>query len=76
MSKSFVLVHGAFLGAWCWKRVIPLLQTQGFGVQAVTLTGVGERSHLLTRDVGLHTHVVGSDYVAYCERVNCWVPRL
>ncbi len=53
----FVLVHGAFYGAWCWERVIPLLSTRGHAVHAPTLTGLGERSHLLSPEIGLQTHV-------------------
>jgi pimeloyl-ACP methyl ester carboxylesterase len=54
---TFVLVHGAFGGAWEWRRVARLLQTQGHETFTVTLTGLGERSHLLHQDVGLSTHV-------------------
>ena len=54
---TFVLVHGAWHGGWCWKKVTPLLRAAGHDVFAPTLTGLGERSHLLTRDVGLDTHI-------------------
>jgi pimeloyl-ACP methyl ester carboxylesterase len=53
----FVLVHGAWHGAWCWSRVLPLLRAAGHDAHAVTLTGVGERAHLLRPDIGLATHV-------------------
>jgi pimeloyl-ACP methyl ester carboxylesterase len=55
---TFVLVHGAWHGAWCWRRVARLLIRHGHEVFAPTLTGVGERSHLLTAAVGLDTHVL------------------
>src|SRR5262245_36479623 len=55
---SFVLVHGAWHGSWCWKRVRRLLQAKGHEVFTPTLTGVAERSHLLTRDVSLETHIL------------------
>jgi pimeloyl-ACP methyl ester carboxylesterase len=55
--SSFVLVHGAWHGSWCWKRVRPLLQLAGHEVFTPTLTGVGERSHLLARQVNLSTHI-------------------
>jgi len=55
---SFVLVHGAWHGSWCWKRVRSLLQAQGHDVFTPTLTGVGERSHLLSHDVNLETHIL------------------
>ncbi len=54
---TIVLVHGAWLGGWCWRKVTPLLRDAGHDVFAPTLTGLGERSHLLTRDVGLDTHI-------------------
>jgi pimeloyl-ACP methyl ester carboxylesterase len=54
---TFVLVHGAWHGGWCWKRVRPLLAARGHEVFTPTLSGVGERSHLLRREVGLETHI-------------------
>lgn len=54
---TYVLVHGAWHGGWCWKRVAPLLRAAGHEVYAPTLTGLGERAHLLIPDVGLDTHV-------------------
>lgn len=57
MNPSIVLVHGAWGGAWIWRRVLPLLRAEGHEVHAVTLTGVGERAHLRTPSIGLDTHV-------------------
>ena len=54
---TFVLVHGAWHGGWCWKRVRPLLAAKGHDVFTPTLTGVGERSHLLSRETRLETHI-------------------
>ena len=54
---TFVLVHGAWHGSWCWKRVRRALQARGHEVFTPTLTGVGERSHLLSRHVNLDTHI-------------------
>ena len=56
-TKTFVLVHGAACGGWIWRRVADLLEKQGCKVFAPTFTGLGERSHLLTKVVGLDTHV-------------------
>ena len=56
-STTFVLVHGAWHGGWCWTRVSPLLRAASHTVFTPTLTGLGERSHLLTRDVDLDTHI-------------------
>ena len=55
---TFVLVHGAWHGSWCWKRVRKALQAQGHDVFTPTLTGVGERSHLLSPQVNLETHIL------------------
>jgi len=55
--KTFVLVHGAWHGGWCWRRVADLLEKQGHKVFTPTLTGVGDRSHLLSKDVVLDTHI-------------------
>jgi pimeloyl-ACP methyl ester carboxylesterase len=54
---TFVLVHGAWHGSWCWKRVRKALQSQNHDVFTPTLTGIGERSHLLSPQVDLETHV-------------------
>ena len=53
----FVLVHGAFHGGWCWRRVASILRAHEHEVHCPTLTGCGERVHLLSRDIGLETHV-------------------
>ncbi len=55
--STFVLVHGAWHGSWCWKRVRRALKRQGHEVFTPTLTGVGERSHLLSPQVNLETHI-------------------
>jgi pimeloyl-ACP methyl ester carboxylesterase len=54
---TFVLVHGGWHGGWCWKKVTPLLRAAGHQVFTPTLTGLGERSHLLGPQVGLDTHI-------------------
>ena len=54
---DFILIHGGWRGSWTWTRVRRLLAAAGHQVFTPTLTGLGERSHLLSRDVGLETHV-------------------
>ena len=54
---NFVLVHGAWHGGWCWRRVLQLLSSQGHRAHAVTLTGVGERAHLMSSAITLETHI-------------------
>ena len=54
---TFVLVHGAWHGGWCWRRVADRLERLGHKVFTPTLTGLGERSHLLHPGITLETHV-------------------
>jgi pimeloyl-ACP methyl ester carboxylesterase len=54
---NFVLVHGTWLGGWIWSEVVPLLFAAGHRAYAPTLTGVGERAHLISPEVGLETHI-------------------
>ena len=54
---TFVLVHGAWHGSWCWARARRALLDRGHDVFTPTLTGIGERSHLLSRDIDLQVHV-------------------
>ena len=56
-TPTFVLVHGAFHGGWCWRRVADLLVAAGARVFTPTMTGLGERTHLLDADVGFATFV-------------------
>ena len=55
---TFVLVHGAWHGGWCWNRVAQLLSAKQHTVVTPTLTGLGERSHLLNSDIDLQTHIL------------------
>ncbi len=55
--KTFLLVHGAWHGGWCWRRVCDQLEKKGHKVFAPTLTGLGERSHLLDPKINLATHI-------------------
>jgi pimeloyl-ACP methyl ester carboxylesterase len=54
---SYVLVHGGGHGGWCYGRVAPLLRAAGHDVFTPTLTGLGERAHLLSAAVDLDLHV-------------------
>jgi pimeloyl-ACP methyl ester carboxylesterase len=57
VSDPFVLVHAAWHGGWCWRRVARLLREAGHEVFTPTLTGFGERAHLLSADIGPDTLV-------------------
>jgi pimeloyl-ACP methyl ester carboxylesterase len=54
---NFVLIPGAWLGAWAWNRVVPLLEKSGHSAYPITLTGMGERVHLASKDVGVETAI-------------------
>ncbi len=55
--STYVLVPGAWLGGWVWKRITPMLEQKGHKAYPVTLTGMGERVHLASRDVGIETAI-------------------
>jgi pimeloyl-ACP methyl ester carboxylesterase len=55
---TFVLVHGAWHGAWCWRRVAGLLAGAGHDVFTPTLTGLAERSHLFNPAIDVNTHIL------------------
>jgi pimeloyl-ACP methyl ester carboxylesterase len=55
--STFVLVHGAWGGAWIWRRILGPLRAAGHEVHAVTLTGDGERAHLRRPDISLQVHI-------------------
>jgi pimeloyl-ACP methyl ester carboxylesterase len=65
VPSTFVLVHGAWHGGWCWRRVADRLVASGHRVFCPTLTGLGERAHLLNRDTNMTTHI--SDVVGLLE---------
>jgi pimeloyl-ACP methyl ester carboxylesterase len=65
---TFVLVHGAWFGGWCWEKVIPFLEAAGHEVYAPTHTGQAERAAELSPTVGLDTHI--QDIVGLLEGKN------
>ena len=65
---TFVLVHGAWHGGWCWRKVVPYLEAAGHQVYAPTLTGLAERAAELSPDIGLDTHI--QDIVGLLEEKN------
>lgn len=65
-----VLVHGAWGGAWQFARIEPYLRERGFEVRRVTLTGLGERVHLASPDIGLETHIEDVANVLRFERLE------
>jgi pimeloyl-ACP methyl ester carboxylesterase len=53
----FLFVHGAYHGGWCWQPVVNILERQGHKAYAPSLTGNGDRVHLLSKDLTLDTQV-------------------
>jgi len=54
---TYVLVHGGGHGGWCYQPVRQLLRAAGHDVYTPTLTGLGERSHLMRPGIDLDTHI-------------------
>ena len=54
---TYVIVHGAWGGGWDWRAIDSLLTRHGHRVERVTLTGLGERHHLASPTIDLHTHI-------------------
>jgi pimeloyl-ACP methyl ester carboxylesterase len=75
--KTFVLVHGAYHGGWCWRRVADILEAHGHKVYAPSLTGNGDRSHLLSKDVNLDTQIADIVNLVMWEDMKdvCLVPH-
>jgi pimeloyl-ACP methyl ester carboxylesterase len=69
-SKTFVLVHGSWHGGWCWRRVVDLLEKDGHKVFAPTLTGLGERSHLMSGLITLDIHITDVANVIKWENLS------
>jgi pimeloyl-ACP methyl ester carboxylesterase len=71
--KTFVLVHGSSAGGWCYRRVADLLEKAGHKVYAPTLTGLGERSHLMSGLITLDTHITDVVNVIRWENLEDFV---
>ena len=68
--KTIVIVHGAWGGAWQFARIEPFLREAGYDVRRVTLTGLGERSHLANPDIGLETHIADVINILRFEKLH------
>jgi NitT/TauT family transport system substrate-binding protein len=65
-----ILVHGSCHGGWCCRKLISLLRNDGHNVYTPTLNGLGERSHLVNRSIGLDTHILDIVQVLEYEDLN------
>ena len=63
-------MHGAWSGGWCYARVAALLRARGHTVFTPTLTGQGERAHLMSGAINLSTHIEDILGVFHYERLN------
>jgi pimeloyl-ACP methyl ester carboxylesterase len=57
MMANFVLVHGAWIGGWYWRPNAQALRKAGHEVYTPTMTGLGERIHLMNPSINLDTHI-------------------
>jgi pimeloyl-ACP methyl ester carboxylesterase len=75
--KTFVLIHGAYHGGWCWKKVTDILERGGHKVYAPSLTGLADRSHLLGKDTSLDIHITDIVNLFKWEDITnaCLVPH-
>jgi pimeloyl-ACP methyl ester carboxylesterase len=69
-SKTYVLLHGAWHGGWCWRFVAEALRAAGHEVFTPTQTGLGERRHLLSRDITIETFVADLFNVFEAEELD------
>lgn len=68
--KTFVLVHGAWYGGWCWEKVAQDLRAQDHKVTTPTCPGLGEHAHLLSKDISLTTFITSiTNHILY-ENLN------
>ena len=75
--KTFVLIHGAYHGGWCWRKVVDILEQRGHKVYAPSLTGLADRSHLLSMNLRLDTHIADISNLFKWEEIKdaCLVPH-
>jgi pimeloyl-ACP methyl ester carboxylesterase len=67
---NFVLVHGAWIGGWYWRPIAQALRKLGHEVYAPTLTGLGERIHLMSPSINLDTHIADVVNLIKCEELS------
>lgn len=72
-QKQYLLVHGTSHGGWCWRYVSDLLTRAGHRVFSPTLTGLGERAHLRSPEIGLATHIDDIVGVANAEELDQFI---
>ena len=56
-KPHFLLIHGAWHGGWVWNEISEILGYQGYSVSTPTLTGLGEKKHLLSSKITIDTFI-------------------
>ena len=74
MIPEIVLIHGSWMGGWCWRAVAEILRARGVRCHAPTLTGLGEREHLSRADINLDQHIL--DVLNACRFADVARPLL
>jgi len=72
-AKTFILVHGAWHGGWGWVRVADRLRVHGHRVHTPTLTGLGDRAHLMHPGINLSLHIADVLALIKYERLSEFV---
>ena len=67
---NFVLVHGAWIGGWYWRPIAQALRKVGHEVYAPSLTGLGDRVHLMSPSINLETHIADIVNLIKCEELS------
>lgn len=70
VSRTFVLVHGSWHGGWCWRKVADRLRADGHRVFTPTCTGLGDRKHLMSKEITLDTFVKDTVNVIEAEELT------
>jgi pimeloyl-ACP methyl ester carboxylesterase len=72
-TATFVLVHGAWGGGWGFTPMANEMRRRGHNVFTPTMTGLGERTHLLDATINLSTHIEDICNVIKYERLKDFV---
>ena len=56
-KPHFLLIHGAWHGGWVWNEISDILRYQRYSVSTPTLTGLGEKKHLLSSKITIETFI-------------------
>jgi pimeloyl-ACP methyl ester carboxylesterase len=67
---TIVIVHGAWVGGWRWRKVADMLRDRGHRVFTPTLTGLGERAHLTSPRVDVSMHAQDVANLIFFERLR------